>query len=348
MTVRAAPRSCAKGPSAVVGFMLAVILLGAPASVQAQYYDAGGRKQQTVAQQLEAAAVGDSVRVMLEDSRTEPEGVIVAQDSSFIRLRRSSGGMQTLQRRLVYAVTPLDEETQARLEKTRDALVNRPDPNQSRLFLAPTGRTLDAGQVYLADYDLFFPSASVGIGSVLDMRAGMSVMPNTVQAMYGGAKIGLVQIDGFNLAVGGVGLATTNVITVESGKDEYGGVGYAVGTIGSPRGAVTFGAGYVATGGALEEQSFALLGGEVRLPDSRVKLMTENYLLYGSGAEEPSKQLFGGERFGGEASGVASLGVRIIGSRASLDLGAATSDRWWDELLPVAPIINFSYSINGP
>ena len=327
-------------------FVAAAALMSAPA--QAQYTDAGNREQQSVARQLEVAGVGDSVRVMIEDSHTEPEGVIEAQDSTFIRLRKAGGSKQTLRRRLIYAVTPLDAQSQARLQQAREELVNRPDPNQSHLLFAPTGRTLDAGQIYLAGYEVIFPSASVGLGNLLDVQAGISALPNTAQFMHGGAKIGLVQTDGVNLAVGAIGTATTNVIIVEGAKDEYGGVGYAVATFGSPRGAVTLGAGYLAAGGAVEEQSLALLGAELRLSGSRVKLLTENYLLYGSGEAENSKQLFGGERFGGEVSGIVSAGVRIIGSRASLDLGAATSDRWWDQMLPVVPILTVSYSINGP
>lgn len=344
-------KSTGRGLARIVAVFVLVAALGLVASpARAQYTDAGNRQEQTVAQQLAAASVGDSVEVMLQRNRdVRPTGVIVAQDSTFLRLRTADGSTQTLQRRLIYAVTPLDEATQARLRETREDLRNRPDPNRTRLLFAPTARTHNSGELYLAGHELLVPYAALGIGGRLDLRAGASVLPNTAQFLYGGAKIGLVQQENFSLAVGALGTATTNVITVETGKDEYGGVAYALGTFGRPQGALTLGAGYLASGGTVEEQAFALLGGELRISGSRLKLLTENYLLFGSAEEgsPKSKQLFGGTPFSGGTSGIASAGVRIIGSRASVDLGAATSNNWWDATLPVLPIVTVSLSVTG-
>jgi hypothetical protein len=88
-----------------------------------------------------------------------------------------------------------------------------------------------------------------------------------------------------------------------------------------------------------------LVGGEYRLGDSHFKLITENYVAIGSGGDEKSKELFGGELFGGGTSVVTSAGVRIISQRTAADLGVATSSEWWDAMLPVVPVITVSYNI---
>ena len=288
---------------------MALALLVAPA--QAQSTDAGNRKEQTIAQQLQAASAGDSVEVMLQRSR--------------------------------------DKATPTRRREQEETTASRPDPNRTRLLFTPTARAHNAGEVYLASHELMLPYATVGIGGRLDVRAGISIFPYTVQFMYGGAKIGLVQQETVNLAIGALGTATTNVISTEGARDEYGGAAYALGTFGRPQGALTVGAGYLATGGTVEEQAFALLGGELRITDSRVKLLTENYLLFGSAGEgaEKSPQLFGGMPFSGSASGIASAGVRIIDDYTSVDFGAATSNNWWGGTFPVVPIITVSISATG-
>jgi hypothetical protein len=344
-------RRFARSRLAAASLLVAALLLGGAAQAQAQFSDAGNRVRQSVGEQLAAASVGDSVEVMLNRNRdVRPTGVIVAQDSTFLRLRKPGGSRQTIRRRLIYAVTRVDAEAQARLEAERSAVTNIADPNRTRLLIGPTGRTLSGGEVYLTGHEIVFPYVSLGVGRPLDLRAGISALPNTVQFMYGGAKFGLIQTEGFNLAVGAVATATTNVITTEEGADEYGGVVYGVSTFGSPRGALSLGGGYLAAGGAIEEQAFALLGGELRLSNSRVKLLTENYVLFGSSEDDGAKstQLFGGEPFAGDVSGIASLAVRLIGKRASADLGVATSNRWWNTTLPVLPIVSVSYSIGGP
>src|SRR5712675_1412718 len=48
------------------------------------------------------------------------------------------------------------------------------DPNTSRLFFAPTGRTLPAGTAELGDVWLFFPSIGVGMTDRVSVAAGVS------------------------------------------------------------------------------------------------------------------------------------------------------------------------------
>jgi hypothetical protein len=392
----ASMRRFLRGPAVLVGAVLVVtsaLLVGAwPAG--AQVARAPDVEQQTPAEQVQAANVGDAVELVLFNRKERPTGVILEQNAASVQLLRDGEDeVEIFRRRFIYAVTLQEEDvlTQAQAEEAterpgafareappeeapseeapssepsseapsgeeppgeppaefRRAKIEGPFPDASRarLLFTPTARTQKPGQLYVASHELMFPYAAVGIGNVLDLRAGISVMPNTVQFMYGGAKVGVVQSDGFNMAVGGFGMATTNVITVEGSQDEYGGVAYALSTIGAPDAALTVGAGYLATGGSVRERALALVGGEYRLGDSNFKLITENYVAIGSGGDEKSKELFGGELFGGGTSVVTSAGVRIISQRTAADLGVATSSEWWDAMLPVVPVITVSYNI---
>ena len=51
------------------------------------------------------------------------------------------------------------------------------DPNQSRLFFSPTGRPLQKGDGYFADYFLFFPTIAYGMTDFFSMGGGVSLIP---------------------------------------------------------------------------------------------------------------------------------------------------------------------------
>lgn len=69
------------------------------------------------------------------------------------------------------------------------------DPSRTRLFFAPTGRTLRRGDGYLADAYVFFPSVQYGVTDALTMGAGMSLIPGLgldQQVYYLTPKLGVV------------------------------------------------------------------------------------------------------------------------------------------------------------
>jgi ferredoxin len=53
----------------------------------------------------------------------------------------------------------------------------RVDPNQTRLFIAPTAKALEGGQAYLSVYEIFFPVVGVGITNFLLFEGGISLFP---------------------------------------------------------------------------------------------------------------------------------------------------------------------------
>jgi hypothetical protein len=175
------------------------------------------------------------------------------------------------------------------------------DPNVSRLFFAPTARTLPAGDGYFGDYYLFFPVVAYGVTDRFTISGGMSLIPAVSlgdQLYFIAPKVGLVRTPSLGLAVGvlygGAALAS---------EGASGGVAYAAGTLGSEDHAITVGLGWpfvVGQGGTTSP--WGMLGAETRLSD-RLKLLAELWKL-------PAAD---------EIPGV--FGLRFFGERMAVDFG---------------------------
>ena len=59
----------------------------------------------------------------------------------------------------------------------RDGKYWFPNPNSTRLLLAPTGRMLKAGTGYFSDIYIFFPFVGYGITDNITISGGMSLFP---------------------------------------------------------------------------------------------------------------------------------------------------------------------------
>jgi hypothetical protein len=183
----------------------------------------------------------------------------------------------------------------------------RPDPNRSRLFLAPTARTLPRGEGYVGDYYLFFPVVGYGILDRFMLSGGMSIIPGLKfdeQLLYLAPKVGLVQTPKFNLAAGALymRLHWTDLV------DAWGGVAYGVATFGGEDAAVTAGLGWPFASGGASRDPWVLLGAEQRVSKG-IKLLIEGWKFPGSN-EVP---VVGGVRFIGERIAVDFGLVRLLG-----------------------------------
>lgn len=146
-----------------------------------------------------------------------------------------------------------------------------PNPNATRLFFAPTGRMLEKGDGYFADYELFFPGIAYGVTDNITIGGGVSILPTGLdeQIYYLTPKVGGSFGDQIQLAAGLLFVGT---------PEGTGGVGFGVGTFGTPDKSLTVGLGYGFAGGDVESKPVVMLGGEVRV-SRRVAIVTENYLL---------------------------------------------------------------------
>jgi hypothetical protein len=228
-------------------------------------------------------------------------GRLIGEDADSVRFL-TSGGPIALPRSAVLELRRLGRGA------IRDGVYWPANPNDSRLFFAPTGRMLEKGEGYFSDTYLFFLSFVGGVSSRLTLGAGFSILPTTDftnNVFYLTPKVGLVATPNVNVAAGAlIGFVGLDFVDETEGSGDNGtsfGIVYGVGTVGSPDGSVTFGAGYAYTGADVADRPLLMLGGEKRIA-RRASLLTENYVIPG------------------ENNAVASYGIRFFGDRLSVDL----------------------------
>lgn len=177
------------------------------------------------------------------------------------------------------------------------------DPSRTRLFFAPTGRTLRDREAYFADAYVFLPSFQLGLTNKLSLGAGMSIFPGIGlgdQIYYLTPKLGVYASPRLNVSVG----ALVAGAAVLSDRSPFG-IGYGVATFGGENANATLGGGVSYSRGVVASSSPLLLAGGMVRTSKSVALVSENYLLLGTGT-----------------SVLASGGVRFIGERLSVDLAA--------------------------
>lgn len=200
--------------------------------------------------------------------------------------------------------------------QVRNGEVWRDDPTGTRLFFAPTGRNLAAGEAYFGVYELFFPFATYGVTDRITVAAGTPILPGAFgQVGYFAPKLAIVQSERLNVAAG---------VFAGFFEGETAGIVYGVGTWGGRDNAVTAGVGLGFGGGGLSDQPIVLIGGEART-GKQLKLITENYFVPG------------------ESGVLVSGGMRFFGERLSADIGvgALVSGQ---EIEGPLPLVNFVYT----
>jgi hypothetical protein len=240
-------------------------------------------------------------------------GMIERQDGDEVVVRTQSGAVVTARR--------ADIET---LREVTGTLGDRgefmpPDPNATRLFFAPTGRSLKRGQTYLGVYEFMMPFVQVGLTDRLSIGGGTPLVFGIGEGdrpFWVTPKLQVLNTSATQLSVG--------VFHMFSPHEEGGGVAYAVSTSGGGRGSFTIGGG-VAYGGTGSRSGVIMVGAE-RQVRRNLKLITENYLWK-------------------ERNGVASAGLRFFGERLSADLALAIP--LGTEEIFVFPVVNFVYMFSS-
>jgi len=173
------------------------------------------------------------------------------------------------------------------------------DPNRTRLFFMPTGRSLQRGEGYFAVYEVVLPGFQVGLGHNISIGGGFFPwsLPHATVGWFTG-QVGIIDKDNYSLAVGNL----TTFISGDGGASA--GIFYGVGRVGSSKASATLGLGYgfVSASGESEttDEPFVVVGGELQTGRS-TKIVTENWML--PGVDWP----------------VVSLGMRWYGRRISVD-----------------------------
>lgn len=256
-----------------------------------------------------------ATRITLADG-SELIGTVVGQDSATVHFRTLSN---------INIAIP---KTEIRQTELLPGIIqgNRyisHDPNLTRLFIAPTARSLQAGQGYFSIYEIFFPLLAIGIADFVTLGSGLSLFPGAErQLIYFTPKITPLQWERFSVAVG------TIYITSTSAADGGLGVLYALSTFGTASSSVTAGLGWDYSGNDIANLPVLLLGGELRVSKS-LKWITENWIFPRGDAH------------------LLSFGIRIFGERLAADLGFfyVTSSRI--EGFPFIPWIGFAYNFGS-
>jgi hypothetical protein len=195
----------------------------------------------------------------------------------------------------------------------------REDAHKTRLFFAPTGRTLNAGDGYLGLFYIL-PFVSYGLTDMVTISGGLPLIGSFdegIPAFYLAPKVRVVGTENTQVSAG--------VLAFFSG-DETAGIGYGVGTFGDSDRAVSVGAGIPFAGGETADRFVAMVGGEYRT-GRRTKLLTENWFVPG------------------EQGALLTGGVRLMGERWTTDLGLALAMDGSSGFY--FPMVSFAYAFGG-
>jgi len=220
-------------------------------------------------------------------------GYITDEDNTSIKFKTQSGTELVIRKSQIKAI-----------ESERSDYYAGADPNQTRLFFAPTGKTLKSGTGYFSVCELLIPMVAFGVTDFITLAGGITILPGaSEQAFYLNGKVRTVEAKNFDLSAGILYANTTGSDNV--GLTEL----YAVGTYGTDDIALTFGGG-LSLSEDNETYPILILGGEAKLSKS-LKLISENWIP----VSQKSSKLF-------------SLGLRFYGKHLAGDFGL---------MLPVDP-----------
>lgn len=260
---------------------------------------------------IAAQDVPDSIQEIMLVDGSRLYGVVL-DDSDPVHVRLLGGDEMLIARARVREISPASGQV-------RDGEFWRNDPNLTRLFFAPTARTMPKGDGYVAAYELLFPFVAAGVTDNLLVAAGTPLFGDLDEdrVVYLAPKLRLFSSGLTDFAIGG--FFFHEVGNSFSGL-EYGAL-YGVLTRGTPDRAVSLGAAAVYDEDGFRDEALVMLGAEMRVSRT-IKLITESYLM-------PDRSL-------------TSLGVRFFGERLSADLGLALFVDEGD-VSPTLPIVNFVY-----
>jgi hypothetical protein len=211
----------------------------------------------------------------------------------------------------------------------------REDGNLSRLFFAPTGRTLHANQGYAGVF-LILPFVGFGFNDNFTLAGGI---PQLIPAgelantpFYIAPKLRVNATPDRQVAVGGFLLHVPNESEIwgdGSMRDDdaarWVGIGYGVSTFGTTDRAVHLGTGFVVTDGTEGPFFPMMLGGEYRFGRTS-KWISENWWIPGEFA-------------------AAAGGIRMMRTNWTTDLGLIFVLS--EENIPYFPILSVSYSFGS-
>jgi hypothetical protein len=278
------------------------------------------------AQGLDAPAPGDTIYELRHLTGARSVGWIAEERGDTVVFRSLEGGEWRLNRG-----TAALRRARGRVERGE---FWREDQNHSRLFFAPTGRTLHEGQGYVQAF-VFLPFLGYGFSDDVTIAGGFNPFGGQLESLdfWFAPKVRVYSDETTQASAGGLYLQLPDGNPFDW-DDDYQrspeayrlAIGYGVATIGTLDQALHLGAGVAhAFGSDPGTRGIGMVGGEYRL-GRKYKAISENWLLL------PDYPMI-------------SLGLRSVGERWTWDLGLMALLA--EEGAPYIPIFSFSYAF-GP
>jgi len=286
-----------------MGRLIVSLMLAAMATASAAF----AQSPVTTSAAIEVPAAGVTQELELMDGSVLI-GRVESIGTGHFTFRTSAGVAMTVETSMVRSIEPVSG-------RIVEGELWPADANPTRLFFAPTGRSLKQGEAYFGVYEIMMPFVQVGVTDRVSIGGGTPI------AWFGGDRpvwlTPKVQI--FNGRSTAASVGVLHFFNAGGGGGSLG-IAYAVVTQGSSDSAASIGVGYAysRTGDQDDGSPMAMIGGEHRLT-RRLKLVTENYIVSG----------------GGFASG----GFRLLGDKLSTDFGLV-APLFCDDFV-MFPMINF-------
>ncbi len=192
------------------------------------------------------------------------------------------------------------------------------DSNPTRLFFAPTGRTLKRGESYFGVYEIYISFVQFGITDRFSIGGGTPLLfvGEISHPFWFTPKLQIISRPNTQASIGVMHFLNVDRETV--------GVAYGAVTQGSSDSALTVGLGWAYDHGKNYHSNTAVLmiGGEHRI-SRRVKFVTENYLI--------------------NSEGMITGGFRFMGDRLSADLGLIAP--LGADVFVALPMVNFVWKM---
>jgi len=290
----------------MVGLLVATVLVTLSASPQT------GPGPASPTPTVEVAAPGDYQLLRLKDG-TSATGRVEAADERRFTFRTLTNTVLDVEMGEVLSVTPLNGR-----------VVNGEfwpaDSNPTRLFFAPTGRSLEKGEASFGVYQLLMPFVQYGVTDRLSIGGGAPLM-------IGAGDLPVWFTPKFRVANSRSADLSIGVLHVVNMGDDSVGIAYAVATRGTTDAAFTGGAGYAYSSGDPDRAGapVVMVGGEKRI-SRRLKFVTENYWFSGAG--------------------LVSGGVRFLGERLSADIAMVTPLGYAESGFIAFPMVNFVWKMH--
>lgn len=236
---------------------------------------------------------------------------LVTESADSLSIELASGGTLALARSQVRSVTTVRG-------RIRNGDFWPQDVNETRLFFAPTARTLPRGAGYISAYMVVLPFVGYGVTDAVTLSGGVIPFVGGGAPLIGYAapKVRVLATESVQAAVGALAFFSSDA-------DESVGILYAVTSLGrSSDASVSLGAGFGYVGSEMADTPVLMAGFETRT-SRRTKVVSENWIFPSDGV-------------------VLSIGPRFMGERMSADLGLAMP--LLGEETIIFPLVNFVWN----